>query len=322
MISLNMPVGELYGWAICGKYLLRHLSKETDVGYIEGSFKEQIREGEDDALVEDHRMPDCVNFGTIIHTLTPEFKPSCHSWGSKNIGYMFYEKEHVSNEQKKNLHRFSTIVAGSDWNAEVIRKNGFDCISVPQGVDQEIFKYKKPENEKFVIFSGGKWEPRKAQSIVIEAYKILKDKHKDVYLMGSWYNLFDEKLRHDMEKKTNGVKGLLKITLCNHRDLACYMHNTDIGVFPNTAEGGTNLVLMEYLSSGRPAIVNVSTGQKDVTHEDYAYCMDGKRLLDDTVDHLEYAYNHREELVEKGKLAHKAMKYFSWERMANRFLSL
>ena len=323
MIYLNMPVGELYGWAICGKYLLRSISKNRVVGYIEGMFDNQLREDEDTEMVNAFSVHDCVNFGTVIHTISPEFLPSCLSWGNKNIGYMFYEKETVSSEQLHNLRKFDVVVAGSEWNANIIRKYGVKCEAIPQGVDQEIFKYKKRQhNDKFIVFSGGKWESRKQQKVVIEAFKILSEKHKDVMLIASWDNLFNHNAYKEIHESINDIPNILYIGMQSHKNLANFMSETDIGVFPNTCEGGTNLVLMEYLSCGRPGVVNISTGQKDVTHEDYAYCMDGKNLLDDTVSLLEHCYLHRDEVAKKGKLAHKAMARFSWDKMAERFLSL
>jgi hypothetical protein len=50
----------------------------------------------------------------------------------------------------------------------------------------------------------------------------------------------------------------------SHADLAREMANTDVGLFPNRCEGGTNLVLMEYAALGRLVIANVLTGHADV----------------------------------------------------------
>jgi glycosyltransferase involved in cell wall biosynthesis len=51
----------------------------------------------------------------------------------------------------------------------------------------------------------------------------------------------------------------------SHADLSREMANTDVGLFPNRCEGGTNLVLMEYAALGRPVIANVMTGHADVS---------------------------------------------------------
>jgi hypothetical protein len=42
--------------------------------------------------------------------------------------------------------------------------------------------------DQFVIFSGGKFELRKGQDIVIKAFQIFHDKHKDALLVNSWFN--------------------------------------------------------------------------------------------------------------------------------------
>ena len=36
--------------------------------------------------------------------------------------------------------------------------------------------------------------------------------------------------------------------------------NTDVGIFPSRCEAGTNLVMMEYMACGKPAIATVGTG--------------------------------------------------------------
>ena len=44
--------------------------------------------------------------------------------------------------------------------------------------------------DRFVIFSGGKLEYRKGQDLVIRAFAILQQRHKDVMLIDNWFNLW------------------------------------------------------------------------------------------------------------------------------------
>ena len=46
--------------------------------------------------------------------------------------------------------------------------------------------------------------------------------------------------------------------------------NTDIGIFPNRCEGGTNLVLMEYMACAKPVIASYTSGHKDKVSNDNA----------------------------------------------------
>ncbi len=39
-----------------------------------------------------------------------------------------------------------------------------------------------------MVFSGGKFELRKGQDVVIRAYRVLQDRHPDVMLVNAWFN--------------------------------------------------------------------------------------------------------------------------------------
>lgn len=47
--------------------------------------------------------------------------------------------------------------------------------------------------------------------------------------------------------------------------------NTDIGLFPNRCEGGTNLMLMEYMACGKPVIASAQTGHADIIRHNNAF---------------------------------------------------
>src|SRR5207253_2111241 len=50
--------------------------------------------------------------------------------------------------------------------------------------EKEYFK------DAFVVFSGGKFEFRKGQDLVIRAFKVLQDRHADVVLVNAWHNFW------------------------------------------------------------------------------------------------------------------------------------
>ena len=49
--------------------------------------------------------------------------------------------------------------------------------------------------------------------------------------------------------------------------------NTDVGVFPNRCEGGTNLVLMEYMACGKPVIASCTSGHRDIVSEEMRFLL-------------------------------------------------
>src|SRR5205807_9816232 len=104
-------------------------------------------------------------------------------------------------------------------------------------------------------------------------------------------------------------------------------------------EGGTNLVLMEYMACGRPAIASYSSGHKDVVNDEnavlirsmgsVAVVLDGRSLgtwddpdLDETIERLEWAYQNRDRLSEIGKRAGQDLAQLSWKRTAQQFHEL
>ena len=79
----------------------------------------------------------------------------------------------------------------------------------------------------------------------------------------SWFNIFDDSLAEIVDLITEtGLKNYHLLNLLEQEDLAEVMNKTDIGIFPNRVEGGTNLVLMEYLACGKPVIASYGTGQR------------------------------------------------------------
>jgi glycosyltransferase involved in cell wall biosynthesis len=118
-----------------------------------------------------------------------------------------------------------------------------------------------------------------------------------------------------------------------------YKH-TDIGVFPNRCEGGTNLVLMEYMACAKPVIASNTSGHKDIVTRENALLLNDLRdvsisgpddqligrwqepSLEELVAGLEYAYHHREEIKNIGIKAGQDLQNFTWENSAQRLLDI
>jgi glycosyltransferase involved in cell wall biosynthesis len=102
-------------------------------------------------------------------------------------------------------------------------------------------------------------------------------------------------------------------------DLAAVMNQTDLGVFPNRCEGGTNLVAMEYLSCGKPALLSAGTGHVDILKE----CASAVPLFGETAETgwvevspvgLEMAIEG--EMDDPSSFGPEGMSHFTWERAA------
>jgi len=286
--------------------------------------------------------------------------------GTRNIGYTFFEGSVLSSDDIQWADRYyDTIAAGSSWCAAVLNEHGFNRTrTIIQGIDPSIFHRlgdKQHYSDHFVVFSGGKFELRKGQDTVIRAVKILQERYPDVLLVTAWYNPWPEAMNTmaaspyiKYQAPSDSYESTMrKILAINGLDLQRVIilpplpnalmpevyRDSDIGLFPNRCEGGTNLVLMEYMACGRPVVASNLTGHQDVLAPEYACLVQARSSfdiqhnghvfavwedpdLDEAVAHLDWAYHHREDLQAMGQRAATAMSSFTWTQTARGFLDI
>jgi tetratricopeptide (TPR) repeat protein/glycosyltransferase involved in cell wall biosynthesis len=338
-----------FGWGVCNRHLLAELSKLVEVRNLDSSDPEfQSKE-----LPGDLFMP----------VQGSAFAPFSKARGRRNLAYVFFENE-LTSESVENACAFDVIFAGSSWCLDRLREKGISHGALLiQGVDAAVFHLEADRKDgRFVLFSGGKFEFRKGQDLVLRAFSVLSQKHPDMVLLTAWHNpwpasmetmrasphirfeLSDGKWVEQMEHvyRLNGIDPKRVITMPSLRpeEMARTYHQSDLGLFPNRCEGGTNLVLMEYMACGKPAIVTDATGHKDICHAGNAFLLrnlrplainDGKgRLmgrwvepsLDEIIASVEYAYQHRFEAQVRGAAAAEDMKQWPWSRSAETIISM
>jgi glycosyltransferase involved in cell wall biosynthesis len=139
----------------------------------------------------------------------------------------------------------------------------------------------------------------------------------------------------------NGIDISRVITLPPKANIAMarIYKNTDCGLFPNRCEGGSNLVLMEYMACGKPAIVSHTSGHRDVAnatnalllqdlhpmsvaHDEEIVAVWDEPNLDEILAQLEWAYDHREALHTLGAAASRSMQSCTWQATARQFYDL
>lgn len=350
-------VGSSYGWGICAKNIALEMSKLSHTELISKPFGRHDVQNDIEYYVlkgmsrfKDD-VPDFTTDNPVIQMaridtfepIRPGIKGSC------NIGYTFFEDTHINRIGRNNAKKhYDVLAAGSSWCEEVLNQHGIhNTATVLQGVDYNIFNshnnQKRHLKDKFVIFSGGKFELRKGQDVVIKAFKVMQERHGgDVILVNAWYNPWPYSMasmalsqhvripqfdpNHKMNPQDyigfinnmlvfNGidVSGVITLPYMLNPMMASIYKNTDVGVFPNRCEGGTNLVLMEYLACGKPAIASYSSGHKDVLDDrspfvlhhlkpkEYAMYIDRAAALwdepdvDEVVEKLELAYRESDD---------------------------
>ena len=381
MIYLILPCGSNFGWGICGKYLVKELSDICETTLLTENFDAEDIGDELEyhflkSKLDDQQLTSQTGEGTngrvdhpVLQAITDQ---TLQPWlvrmkGSFNAGYTFFEMNVLPPQSIQNgIDNFDVIVTGSKWCQEVLRNHGLNRLTtIIQGIDPQLFNPSHNEKgwfkDRFVVFSGGKFEFRKGQDIVIQAYKVLQDRHSDVMLVTAWYNPWPFSMK-TMETspyiqckitQTDYLKAMNHILYENRIDLnrvinvlprpnaqmARLYKNTDVGLFPNRCEGGTNLVLMEYMACGKPVIAAYSSGHKDIINPSNSVPIKKMKPLninsegvlqavwddpdlEETIAHLEAAYQNPDTLKLIGEQAGSDLARMTWEKTGQAFHSL
>lgn len=378
-LYLIMPRGNNYGWGVCGKYLARELSGLSRLMYVTEAFSvEDVGDELDyrllksliasDRDIDELLNPKSSNSNSLAVIQAIQGK-NLKPWGpklsiKKKIGYTFFEENILSHkdiEEAKDY--FSLVIAGSTWCEDILRKYGLtNTKTIIQGIDPSLFNphhnQKEYFKDSFVIFSGGKFELRKGQDLVIKAYRHFLERHEDAILIISWNNIwkstrksmalskhidFIESNEDDgtLFKKLMEINGipLSKVIILPPKPniaMSRIYKNTDIGLFPNRCEGGTNLVLMEYMACGKPAIASFSSGHRDIINDKNSLVLRNMGNIeikqdqnviatwddpdpDEIIEKLEYAYSNSSRLAGIGRTAGQDLSCLTWQKTAARF---
>lgn len=276
------------------------------------------------------------------------FRPLTPARGKVNVCMNFFEYP-LEPDARENAAQFDVCFVGSTWCQQRCVEAGIlNARVLIQGVDGDIFKPQPPREPDGTIriFSGGKFEYRKGQDLVIAAFREFAKAHPEAHLVCAWHNPWPQLMlaavcdkRCALNPKASGrtqeeyLESLLIsngiprenftiLTQLSHTDLAREMANTDFGLFPNRCEGGNNLVLQEYASVGRRVAANAKTGHADVSAAI-------TQRIDATEDENHWAVQMPEEIgyAMKGAMMH-AMLYpdmtpapaWTWEAAARTVL--
>lgn len=260
---------------------------------------------------------DCIFHPIADHDFNTPFPQTPRA--KVNFAMTFFESA-LGPNAAANAAKYDVLFVGSTWCKERCSERGIHNTEVLiQGVDRSIFKplpysFNTPSSvtmgmfndgegnwhqtykPQFRIFSGGKFEYRKGQDLVIAAFREFAKDHPEAHLVCSWWNPWPQLISgmaqsncinwddiackyHDQQQVFRHLLVINDIEesqftilpQLTHAELAREMANTDCGLFPNRCEGGTNLVLMEYAACGGIVAANGATGHADVDHLIDAY---------------------------------------------------
>ena len=284
--------------------------------------------------------------------------------GSPNIGIVFIEHSVISKEAIERARSYRLLVAGSQWNLEMLRAAKIGPVTLwQQGVDLSRFHpapSRRLFRNRFVVFSGGALQLRKGQDIVAKAFRVFHQRHDDALLIAAWGNQYPQIARSILmaavpspfypegPDKLDIAQWLVALGLPPHSFISLplmgnlafpdIMRQADVALFPNRAEGGTNLVAMEAMACGVPCILSPGTGHRDLIELFPSYPLEfapygpNPRLrlghqgwcevsVEEVVATLEAVYTSPDEARRVGSEAALKMVEWSWEKQVPRLLA-
>jgi glycosyltransferase involved in cell wall biosynthesis len=286
--------------------------------------------------------------------------------GRPNVACVAIEHLVTTPRGREVAGNYQMFIAISRWNEAFLRSLDVGPVHLcHQGIDTALFQPGPRTGlwrERFVIFSGGKFEFRKGQDIVLAAFKRFRTKHPEALLVVCWQNLLPpnaaafELAGHCRNMPQPAANYGLEITswllqqglpegsfidlpFTHNLLLPSVLRECDVAVFPNRCEGGTNLVAMEAMACGVPAYVANNTGQKDLV--DLLGCGAfntqkpvkpapamqsledwGETDVDEVVAALEYVYDHRDEAAHTAMIVAEKIKAWEWGLQNEKLLKI
>jgi glycosyltransferase involved in cell wall biosynthesis len=295
----------------------------------------------------------------VLHALRNDFEPTLDDQvarGTRNLGLLAFEDTDIGAAAVARARTYDLMVFSSEWNRRIAEARGIaHSYVLYQGADRAVF-HPRPHVERypgrFVVFSGGKLEYRKAQDVVIAAFRAFHARHPEALLMLAWGNQWPGVMRtiarspHIEGMPDSGEGGVLRIApwlirnglpensfvdlgMPPNRAMPEHLAAADVALFPNRCEPATNLMAMEAMACGVPAILARNTGQLDITGSDRCYELRrqgpvapyepyrgtegwGEPDLDETIEALETAYRDAERRRRIGAAGAAAMEKFDW----------
>lgn len=323
------------------------------------------------AKLKPHAGKDVNISGPVLTFLEWDFlrKKSAHNItlsGEPTIGVVFFESTNFHPIILGRAKEFPLIVTGSTWNEQVLRAQGVTNVkTVLQGVDPTLFHVapRSPfAGSRFMVFSGGKLERRKGQDLALAAFAKFAKSRPDALLVTAWHGLnpelaksldasgvappvlFTEDGKIDVRgwAKSAGIgdNQIIDLGMTVNQLLPPILRDMDAAIFPNRAEGGTNLVAMECMACGVPTILSRNTGHLDLIEDGNCYPLTSQRALegkeagigevagwgesdvDEIVEALERIYADREAARATGLAGAETLKRLTWAETARQMKAI
>jgi len=259
----------------------------------------------------------------------------------RSARWIVWETTELPESQRELCATTRFLWTPSTWGRQNLIANGIEASRVavvPEGVDADFFQPAPKPPGRFRFLTVGKWENRKFTEGLLRAFteEFGADEPVELHLHAHNPYLANFSLKAKVEQ--SGIPNKGNIILgepCSLPQLRSLYQSADCFVLPTRAEGW-GLPILESMACGVPAIVTHYSAPVDYINEANGYPLQVARMVeahDDDfnihsgmwaepdVAHLRHlmrsAYQNREELIEKGRMARLTAEKFTWNNAAN-----
>lgn len=181
-------------------------------------------------------------------------------------GMVFSETDTLTEFERHNLNSLDLVIVPSEWAKSIYVNSGVQTrIEVAElGYDPNIFRPIQAHKESCVFLSVGKWEVRKQQDQIVEAFNKAFCSHDNVQLWMAYDNMFIDPKELDSKESyyrstVLGNKIIRVPRQSSQAGIARLMNSAFCFVAPSLAEGA-NLELIEAMACGMHTIATNYSG--------------------------------------------------------------
>jgi glycosyltransferase involved in cell wall biosynthesis len=308
-VLMRWQAGTLSGWGLLGLNLFEHWAADPDIQPLMGvplslrdfpgtsplrysalrpamissnEFIEALEAGKID--LRDEAVLSIDAFG---NGLTPSIQRT-GQMGLRNVARCIFENTRI--ESTKPVEPYDSLLCASEWAADLLRAaTDKPVMMIHEGIDPSLF-FPGPRSgildpECFYVFTGGKIEFRKAQDLVIFAFREFAARHDDAVLVAAWHSPWlgrstgfqvdlAEPLREDATGvplirqwvTENGIKAhqFIELPLTANSLMPAVLREMDCALQVSRCEACTNLPAMEAMACGVPVILASNSGMRDL----------------------------------------------------------
>jgi glycosyltransferase involved in cell wall biosynthesis len=326
---MRWQAGSLSGWGVLGLNLFEHWASDPDVQPLMGvpialrdfpgtsplrylamkpvadasnEFLEALNAGKIDL-----REQDVVVIDPFGNGLEPGMQHTGRT-GALNIARCIFENTRI--ESTRAIEPYDTVLCASEWAAGLLRTVSDKPVTmIHEGIDHSVF-FPGPRSglldpECFYVFSGGKIEFRKAQDLVILAFREFAARHDDAVLVAAWHSPwpkmsagFQGRLSAPLRQDANGALQIkrwatengipphqfIELPLTANSLMAQVLREMDCSLQPSRCEACTNLPAKEAMACGVPVILANNTGTQDLIDTDNCISLSSQGPVDGPSD--------------------------------------